>query len=95
MVKEIVAKNNHSAPPSPELEIAQSTADICAHHWLIETPQGQKSQGTCKNCGNTRLFVNSSDYPKGAYMGQVVRSPGDKPPKDSPTKDYDGPSLND
>jgi hypothetical protein len=27
-----------------------------AHHWLIETPEGQAAQGSCKYCGEDREF---------------------------------------
>jgi hypothetical protein len=33
----------------------------CAHHWQIETPAGKTSEGTCKRCGATRTFYNSSE----------------------------------
>lgn len=28
------------------------------HHWKIEEPNGQVSQGVCKVCGETREFNN-------------------------------------
>lgn len=31
----------------------------CVHFWLIETPNGPTSQGTCKQCGKIQLFRNS------------------------------------
>ena len=36
----------------------------CTHHWLIPTPNGRQSPGTCCLCGETRLFLNSfpDDY---------------------------------
>jgi hypothetical protein len=33
--------------------------EICAHHWLIESPNGPTSRGTCKVCGELREFKNS------------------------------------
>ena len=30
----------------------------CAHHWLIEPPQGPTSIGVCKICGEKREFEN-------------------------------------
>lgn len=33
--------------------------DTCAHHWLIESPNGPTSRGTCKACGELREFKNS------------------------------------
>jgi hypothetical protein len=36
------------------------TSDECAHHWMIETPNGETSQASCKRCGKTRDFLNYS-----------------------------------
>lgn len=33
----------------------------CPHHWLIETPRGTFSKGTCKRCGDERDFRNSAN----------------------------------
>lgn len=33
----------------------------CAHHWLIESPNGETSRGTCKLCGATKEFPNSAE----------------------------------
>jgi hypothetical protein len=32
----------------------------CAHHWQIETPNGETSDACCKHCGATRSFANYS-----------------------------------
>ena len=32
----------------------------CAHHWQIETPNGETSEACCKHCGATRSFANYS-----------------------------------
>jgi hypothetical protein len=32
-----------------------------AHHWVIASPQGEYSLGTCKVCGKSRKFPNSAD----------------------------------
>lgn len=32
----------------------------CVHHWRIERPQGEFSEGVCLNCGATREFRNSA-----------------------------------
>lgn len=46
-------------------EELQTTDDLtppaqdCAHHWIIETPQGKTSHGRCKCCGREKLFRNS------------------------------------
>ena len=31
----------------------------CMHHWMIESPNGPVSMGTCKICGETAEFKNS------------------------------------
>ncbi|MEX0682637.1 MAG: hypothetical protein WD904_01100 [Dehalococcoidia bacterium] len=36
------------------------SSDGCAHHWQIDTPNGETSEGTCKRCGATRAFLNYS-----------------------------------
>ena len=33
----------------------------CAHHWDIEPANGPTSPGVCRNCGNTKEFVNNVD----------------------------------
>lgn len=33
----------------------------CAHHWIIEPPNGPTSGGTCQKCGEHRAFHNGSD----------------------------------
>lgn len=42
---------------------ADATAD-CRHHWVIESPAGATSRGTCKRCGAEREFYNAvADFP--------------------------------
>lgn len=31
------------------------------HHWLIESPAGEFSRGTCKVCGKVKKFPNSAE----------------------------------
>jgi hypothetical protein len=31
------------------------------HHWVIASPNGEYSQGTCKICGKTKKFPNSAE----------------------------------
>jgi hypothetical protein len=31
------------------------------HHWVIASPNGEFSMGTCKICGKTKRFPNSAD----------------------------------
>jgi hypothetical protein len=33
----------------------------CVHHWLIESPNGRESTGTCKRCGASKSFANSTE----------------------------------
>ncbi len=35
------------------------TTTQCAHHWIIETPDGPRSKGKCQLCGEEREFSNS------------------------------------
>jgi hypothetical protein len=34
---------------------------LCRHHWVIETPNGATSHGSCKRCGVQREFRNSTE----------------------------------
>jgi hypothetical protein len=34
-------------------------AKTCCHHWDIQPAHGPVSLGTCRNCWQTREFVNS------------------------------------
>jgi hypothetical protein len=42
----------------------------CRHHWLIETPNGVTSWGTCRQCGEQRQFMNSASdaFWEGEYI---------------------------
>ncbi len=40
--------------------VTLSGIDECAHHWMIETPNGESSTGHCKACGATKAFLNYS-----------------------------------
>ena len=47
-------------------EITESQEELLvdcgtAHHWVIDTATGPKSEGTCKKCGETKSFSNSID----------------------------------
>lgn len=33
---------------------------LCQHRWVIETPHGATSRGTCKRCGATKRFPNAA-----------------------------------
>jgi hypothetical protein len=40
------------------VEVEEEEADH-GHHWMIESPNGPTSIGTCKVCGTLREFKNS------------------------------------
>ena len=42
------------------ISLGQSEGEPCPHHWLIESPDGETSEGVCKLCGATRRFANYS-----------------------------------
>ncbi|HEY7270647.1 MAG TPA: hypothetical protein VH951_12550 [Dehalococcoidia bacterium] len=33
----------------------------CVHHWIVGPPEGDKSSGHCKHCGETRVFMMSPE----------------------------------
>ena len=35
------------------------TRGECCHHWVISSPGGPMSPGTCKLCGGRKEFINS------------------------------------
>ena len=51
---------------SPTNEKAKSAtksrrAANCVHHWIIDAPNGRESVGSCKHCGVTKGFSNSTE----------------------------------
>ena len=34
------------------------TTETCVHHWILQTPNGPTSEGTCKRCHQVRSFLN-------------------------------------
>ena len=36
-------------------------ANNCAHHWVIDRPNGPLSVGVCQRCGERREFSNSTE----------------------------------
>jgi hypothetical protein len=44
------------------------------HYWIIDSPDGRESEGTCRKCGDFRMFQNrmpdGSDY----WQGKGSRS---------------------
>ena len=63
-----------------QMTAAQSdvAVDECAHHWMIETPNGESSQASCKRCGKSRDFLN--------YSQRKVMTRSVKPAPGAPTK---------
>ena len=49
-----VASSGENAAKTTEYIVAN-----CAHHWVIEAPNGPVSQGVCKRCGDGRGVDNS------------------------------------
>jgi hypothetical protein len=54
-----------------------------AHHWVIASPDGEFSQGTCKVCGKNRKFPNSAEdnlwsrnVPQSRWTGRSDGDPG-------------------
>ena len=41
------------------MEQAAALEAQCGHHWVIESPNGPTSTGTCRRCGEIREFKNS------------------------------------
>jgi hypothetical protein len=39
---------------------AVAEAPTCKHHWVIESPNGEFSRGSCKVCGEEKQFRNST-----------------------------------
>lgn len=45
----------------------------CIHHWIVGPPEGDKSLGSCKNCGETRVFIEQREkYGTPKKEGPVV-----------------------
>ncbi|MCH8198674.1 MAG: hypothetical protein IIA54_01210 [Chloroflexi bacterium] len=42
-----------------ETEIVGYIESDCPHHWVIDSPNGPTSTGTCRVCGEIREFKNS------------------------------------
>ena len=37
--------------------------ETCTHYWIIDTPSGPISAGSCRKCGEQREFRNIIDLP--------------------------------
>ena len=55
----------------------------CVHHWMIDSPSGKKSKGTCKHCGTTRMFLNSYEYSSWYGFNKTRRPANWKPSKNN------------
>jgi hypothetical protein len=53
-----------------------SAAPECRHHWLIESPNGATSRGTCRLCGEHREFRNSASDALWEWEGITSREEG-------------------
>ncbi|SVB69389.1 uncharacterized protein METZ01_LOCUS222243 [marine metagenome] len=55
----------------------ETRSELCPHHWVIDTPNGPTSIGTCKMCGEKQEFVNSLmsvGWEKVTSYGRTVNS---------------------
>lgn len=45
--------------------------EVCAHHWMLESPAGEFAKGVCKNCGDVKedYFRNASQH-QNLYNGK-------------------------
>jgi hypothetical protein len=48
-------------PKTINPEPVRSEPAACAHRWVIETPNGEFSRGTCRLCGAEKQFPNSAE----------------------------------
>ena len=58
MSKNTIAKTR----PGVKRQSDESPKDGCTHYWIIETPTGSFSHGTCKLCGADKEFKNFVFY---------------------------------
>ena len=68
-------------------------ARSCQHRWVIETPHGATSRGSCKRCGMTKRFPNASDdaIARTAGMGRWSANRGAARPKEITLSTSDDP----
>ena len=43
------------------LDWLESLGRPCEHHWVLDSPSGSFSKGTCRICGEERDFPNSAE----------------------------------
>ena len=58
MSKSTIAKSR----PELEKQPVERQQDTCTHYWIIESPMGSYSHGTCKLCGAGKEFKNFVFY---------------------------------
>lgn len=46
----------------------------CVHFWLIDTPDGETSQGVCRFCGAVKTFLNYVPTKRGFSAGYLSYS---------------------
>ena len=56
------ASSEKNKAAAPEETIADVSDNGCAHHWVIDPPNGAVSEGRCKSCGEKKEFRNSFEY---------------------------------
>jgi hypothetical protein len=52
-------------------QIAQ-IGPVCVHRWVIESPEGETSHGTCRVCGAEKEFPNAAE--DGLWQRNVPQS---------------------
>ena len=72
---------SNAVQDAPTTEITAETP-VCAHRWVIETPNGATSHGTCRVCGAEKEFPNSAedglwerDVPQSRWTGRTEWKP--------------------
>ncbi len=43
------------------LDWLEALGGLCEHHWVIDSPAGSLSKGTCRSCGEERDFPNNPE----------------------------------
>ena len=43
------------------MENSQVDDSRCIHYWMLETPKGANSEGTCKKCQEKKMFPNADN----------------------------------
>lgn len=47
---------------APEVAVEEIAMEpVCRHRWVIETPNGETSQGVCRVCGSKKDFPNAAE----------------------------------